>query len=316
MDWIKTNYERALLGVLTLALLASAGLAGWQALSFPEKFAERNSPKRPDNTIAPPDLAAVDRAAGVATSPRSFTAHDGSLFVSRPYVLKKDPSGNEIMVDPLEDGGELHPPIKNAWLIKYNLDYALEGVKDQDPDEDRFSNLEEFIAGTDPTNEKSVPPYYTKLRLVKFDPKPFRLKFSGTPDEGQTFTINTKDLGGRTQFLQIGDMIQGAPYKLLSYEKKSATRNEMDIDTSELTIQNTESGQKIVLVYDKEADDPTSYGDFVYLFDKSTLRVKKDDEFSLKPEDNKKYKLIDISAQEAVIQDIASGEKHQIGRAQ
>jgi len=159
MDWIKTNYERALLGLLTLALLASAGLAALQALSFPEKFAERNSPKRPDNTIAPPDLAAVDYATGIATSPRSFTAYDGSLFVSRPYVLKKNPSGNESIVDPLEDGQELHPPIKNAWLIKYNLDYALDGIQEQDPDTDRFSNLEEFVAGTDPTNEKSVPPY-------------------------------------------------------------------------------------------------------------------------------------------------------------
>jgi hypothetical protein len=311
MDWIKQNYERALLGLLAVVAVASAGLAGWEAVSFPEKFAERNSPKKPDNKTVPPNLQAVDSAVTAASAPQSFSAHDGSLFVSRPYVLKGD-----VLMDPLEEGQELHPPIKNAWLIKYNLDYADPGIREQDPDKDRFSNLEEFVAGTDPTNDQSVPPYYTKLKLVRFDPKPFRLRFSGTPDDGQTFSINTKDLGGRTQFLQIGEMVQGAPYKILSFEAKKTTRNEMDIDVSELTIQNTETGQKIVLVFDKEADDPTSFGEFLYLYDNSKIRVKKDDEFSLKPEDGKKYKLVDISAQEAVIQDLATREKHPIGRAE
>ena len=311
MDWIKQNYERALLGLLAVVAVASAGLAGWEAVSFPEKFAERNSPKKPDNKTVPPNLQAVDSAVTAASAPQSFSAHDGSLFVSRPYVLKGD-----VLMDPLEEGQELHPPIKNAWLIKYNLDYADPGIREQDPDKDRFSNLEEFVAGTDPTNDQSVPPYFTKLKLVKFDPKPFRLRFSGTPDEGQTFSINTKDLGGRTQFLQIGEMVQGAPYKILSFEAKKTTRNEMDIDVSELTIQNTETGQKIVLVFDKEADDPTSFGEFLYLYDNSKIRVKKDDEFSLKPEEGKKYKLVDISAQEAVIQDLATREKHPIGRAE
>ncbi|MDX2080408.1 MAG: Amuc_1099 family pilus-like system protein [Terrimicrobiaceae bacterium] len=311
MDWLKENYEKAVLGALALGLLGCATWIVLQTLSFPDMFAERNSPKRPDNTIAPPNVAAVEQAATATTTPRGWDASEGSLFVSRPYVLK---DGN--LVDPLEEGQDLHPPIKNAWLIRYNLDYADPGVKDQDPDQDRFANLEEFLAGTDPTNPNSVPPYHTKLRLVKFDPKPFRLKFSGTPDEGQTFTINTKDLGGRTQFLQLGEMIEGAPYKLLSYEPKSTTRNEMQVDVSELTIQNTETGQKIVLVFDKEADDPTSYGEFLYLYDNSRLRVKKDDEFTLTPETDRKYKLIDISAAEAQIQDLATGEKVRVGKAE
>lgn len=311
MDWIKDNCERVLLGTLAFIVLALSGLAGWQALSFPEKFAERNSSKKPDNKIVPPNVEAVDSTTATAAAPRSFTGHDGSLFVSRPYVLK-----DGTLVDPLEGGQPLHPPIENAWLIKYNLDYAEPDVKDQDPDKDGFSNLDEFLAGTDPTNDKSVPPYYTKLRLLKFDPKPFRLRFSGTPDEGQTFTINTRDLGGRTQFLQKGETIQGAPYKILSYTPKKEVRNEIEVDVSELTIQNTETGQNIVLVYDKEADDPTSYGEFLYLFDNTKFRVKKDDEFSLKPDETRKYKLIDISAQEAVIQDIASREKFRIGRAE
>ena len=311
MDWIKKNYERALLGAFALALIACSGWLSWQALSFPETFAERNSNKKPDNTLVPPDINSVDAAATLAANPRSWSPHEGSLFVSRPYVLRDDK-----IFDPLEGGDPLHPPITNEWLVKYNLDYGDPDVKNQDPDKDRFSNLEEFVAGTDPTNEKSVPSYHTKLRLTKFDPKPFRLKFGGDSGDGETFIINAKDAKARTQFLKLGDMIEGAPYKVLTYEKKLSNKNDMEVNVSELTIQNTETGRKIVLVYDKEADDPTSYGEFLYLYDNSKLRLKKDDEFTLTPETGTNYKLIDMSAQEAQIEDVGSGQRHRIGKAE
>lgn len=311
MDWLKKNYEKALLGAAALILLAAAGWVIWQSMAFPEMFADRNSTKPADNKVVQPDVAPIDGAATVVAEPRPWSPRDGSLLVSRPYVVK-----DGALFDPLEGGEDLHPPIKNAWLIRYNLDYADAGVKDQDPDQDRFTNLEEFLAGTDPTDPKSTPPFYTKLRLVKFDPKPFRLKFGGTPDDGQTFTINTRDLGGRTQFLKIGDTIKGAPYKILRYTPKTTTRNDLEVNISELEIQNTETGQTIALVYNTEADDPTSFGEFLYLYDNSKIRVKKDDEFSLTPEDARKFKLIDISAQEAQIQDTKTGEKIRIPRAE
>ena len=157
-----------------------------------------------------------------------------------------------------------------------------------------------------------MPPYWTKLRLAKFISKPFRLKFTGTPDEGQTFTINAIDGKSRTQFLQLGQMIEGTPYKLLSYKPNKITRDEMEVDVSELTIENTETNQKLVLIVRKEANDPTSFGEFLYLYDNSRFTVKKDDEFTLTPQSDKKYKLIDISRSEALIKDLQSGEEHKI----
>ena len=311
MNWLKKHYERATLGGFALVLLACSGWLSWQAHSFPDRFADRDSSKKPDNTIAPPDIKSVADATALAANPRSWSPHEGSLFVSRPYVIKDDK-----IFDPLEGGEPLHAPITNAWLLKYNLDYGDPDVASQDPDKDGFTNLEEFLAGTDPTNEKSIPPYHTKLRLTKFDPVPFRLKFGGDSGDGETFIINTKDAKSRTQFLKLGDMIEGAPYKLLAYEKKDATKNDLEVNVSELTIQNTVTGQKIVLVYDKEADDPTSYGEFLYRWDNSKLRIKKDDEFTLPPEPEHKYKLIDISAQEAQIEDLVSGQRFRIGKAE
>jgi len=310
MDWIKTNYERALLGLFAAVLLISAGLAAWQATSFSALFADRKNPKQPDNTVTPPNVKLITDAAALASTPKPWNVHDGSLFVSRPYVLKEG-----VLIDPMESGQDLHPPIKNAWLEKNNLDYSDTTIKEQDPDEDRFTNLEEFLGGTDPGNPNSHPPFFTKLRLVKFDPQPFRLKFSGDSGDS-TYTINALDIKSRTQFLKIGETIKGAPYKVLAYEKKSETKNEIEVDVSELTIENTDTGQKIVLVFNREANDPTSFGEFVYLYDNSKFRWKKDEEFSLKPDDGKKFKLIDISANEAQIQDLSTKEKFRIGKAE
>ena len=304
MDWIKENYERAVLGVAILALLACAALVFFKKQDFPLLFEGENSSKTPDATIRQMPVDSVAAASELIRKPRPWTSHAGSLFISRPYVLK-----DNTLVNPLEEGEALHPPITNAWLIKYDLDYAQGDIKEQDPDADGFTNIDEFLADSDPRDPKSVPPYTTKLRLAKFIAVPFRLIFTGTPDEGQTFTVNSKDLKSRTQFLELGQMIEGSPYKILSYEKKSTTRDDIEYDVSELTIENTETGQKMVLVVNKEANDPTSFGEFHYLYDNTTFKVKKDDEFALNPEQDKKYKLIDIQESEAVIQNVKSGEK-------
>ena len=62
----------------------------------------------------------------------------------------------------------------------------------------------------------------------------------------------------------------------------------------------------------KEANDPTSFGEFLYVYDNSKFMVKKDDEFSLQPEPERKYKLIDISEKEAVIEDQKTREQHKV----
>jgi hypothetical protein len=312
MEWLKVNYEKAILGFAALALLVCGGLIIHGVQGFPEQFEGQNSSKPADNTIKPYPTETLIAAGAKVEKPTKWDVHDGSLFVSRPYVLKEEDGGNKVLIDPTESPTDLHPPIKNSWLLKYGLPYWETDVRDQDPDEDHFSNLEEFLADTDPRDKNSVPPYYTKLKLQKFISVPFRLIFTGSPDDGKTFTINTKDRGGRTQFLELGQDIEGTPYKLLSYEKKTITKDEIDVDVSELTIENTETKQKIVLVARKEANDPTSFGEFLYLYDNSAFKVKKDDEFTLAPETDHKYKLIDISEAGAVIKDLKTGEQHKI----
>lgn len=304
MDWLKKNFDRVLLAVLGLLVLAFAGILISNTLSFNDEFASRTSVRRPDNDVPKPATDMVKERIAALQKPTEWGMHTGSLFVSTPYVTK---DGGQ-PIPPLKGGEPLFPPISNDWLVKYNLDFSNQNLPNDDSDGDKFSNLEEFLGKTDPTSPSARPPYYTKLRLAQFIQVPFRLKFSGSPDDGQTFSINTLDLKQPTQFLKIGDMVPKTPYKIIGYQKKSESKSGIEVDASELTVENQETGQKIVLIYNRPVNDPTVYALFKYLWDGSEIKVKKLERFSVQPEPNVKYKLIDISDSEAVIE-TPQGEK-------
>jgi hypothetical protein len=263
-------------------------------------------------------LDAVRQAAVLTDSPAKWksvsdlpegTPERGSLLVSRRYLLKDGK-----LIDPLSEGSEqLHPPITNDWLLANGLDYTDMSIKEKDSDGDGFSNLEEFEKKTNPNDPKDAPASFNKLKLVGFKPVPFRLEFKGDPSgDGKEFQINLKDLKGsaRSQYRKIGDQIEGAPYKILKYESKESTERNLTVNVSELTVQNTETGESIVLVYNKEANDPTSYGTFRNLLapGDADFTLKKGEEFTIKPDITRKLKLIDITATKAQIRDISTGD--------
>jgi len=316
MNWVKQKYDIVILAVATLLLVSNAG---WIVMNRMEQSAVQASlivPK--ENAIPALSLDAVRQAAALTDSPAKWksgsdlpkgTPERGSLLVSRRYLLKDGK-----LIDPLSEGSEqLHPPITNDWLLANGLDYTDMNIKEKDSDGDGFSNLEEFEKKTNPNDPKDAPASFNKLKLVGFKPVPFRLEFKGDPSgDGKEFQINLKDLKGsaRSQYRKIGDQIEGAPYKILKYESKESTERNLTVNVSELTVQNTETGESIVLVYNKEANDPTSYGTFRNLLalGDADFTLKKGEEFTIKPDITRKLKLIDITATKAQIRDISTGD--------
>jgi hypothetical protein len=158
-----------------------------------------------------------------------------SLFASHPYVCK----GNKL-IDPFESSEDLHPPIPNWWLTKYRLDYGRLDLLHADLKGDGFTVLENYQTGTHPTDPNIHAPPYIKLHLKKVICTPFRIKFSGTPDDGQTFALNAVDVPfARTQFLKLGESlpIGNISYLLKDYRRKTHVINSgFEIDTSELIL--------------------------------------------------------------------------------
>ncbi|NBR49917.1 hypothetical protein EBU02_13950, partial [bacterium] len=78
-------------------------------------------------------------------------------------------------------------------------------------------------------------------------------------------------------------------------------------DFSEVVLKNTLSGDTITLIKDTPIPDPNSVGVFFDIINNEHIRRKKGEEFTLKPDEKTKFKLIDISSTEAKIQDVATG---------
>ena len=306
MDWVKKHYDLAILGLATVVLAANAGWIAWMASTPGGEFAGITpQPPRNDQFEAPdPSIIQKGLAAALAPSlwlPDTTGNKQGSLFVSRNYLLIGDK-----LIDPIEGGEDLHPPIPNAWLIDNGLDYADAKIKELDNDGDGFNNLEEFNAKTNPRDPASTPPSFTKLQLVAFKPVPFRIVFKGDGGtDGKEFQINFKDLKGtaRTQYKKLNEQIADAPYRIVSYTVKPGPYGvNVKGDLSELTVENTNTGETLVLVYNQEINDPTSYGEFRNLLNNQQFTLKKGQEFQIPP-DTGSFKLIDISEDSALIQD-------------
>ena len=172
---------------------------------------------------------------------------------------------------------------------------------DQDPDKDGFTNLDEWQGGTDPTNKESHPDYVTKLHLVSATEEPFRYVFSSRIKE--KFGINTIDQSEPTQFLKVGDVIRGTDFKIVKFtEKRERNQYRINEDVSELLLEHPQSHAQVTLVKGKIATSPQSVATFVYNWGgRREFEVRKDQEFSLKPVEDVKYKLVEVQPAKAVI---------------
>lgn len=327
MDWIKNNSAQLALAVFALVLLAVSGMLIMNTRSFEDTFAGIRGEVRKNNTIPALELAQIEEAQARVQQPASWTVkpNTGSLFVANKYVIQ---DGRP--VDPLRGDKKLHEPVPNRWFTDNGLDILAMNVLNEDPDQDGFTNLEEWTGldasqpgskSTDPQNKASHPPFVNKLRLVRFISQPFRLLFNAydgspaKPDE-MTFQINTIDVRQPTQFRKIGEQIEGTKFKVTQFALKKQTdpSTGVDRDVSELTVQHVETSENVFLVMEQIVNSPDSYAVFRFLLDGSEFRVKKDQLFALKAEPARQYKLVDIKEGEALIEDLKTGEKSRVLR--
>ena len=314
MDWVKKHYDLAILALATLCLVANAA---WIAI-LPDQIEIEGIAPRPQriDQFDEPNLKAIQDASAAAAAPAKWqpdTKTQGSLFVSRTYLLKEGK-----LLDPIEGGEQLHPPVPNKWFEDNGLDLSDNNILKLDADGDRFTNLEEYENNTNPKDKTSTPPSSTKLQLVAFKPEPFRIVFKGDGGtDGKEFQINFKDLKGaaRTQYKKSGEQIADAPYKIVGYTKKPGPYGvNVKGDLSELAIENIETGNRLVLVYNQEINDPTSFGEFLNVLTGEVKTLKKGEEFTIPP-DSTKFKLIDIHSDSAQIQEIPGGKTLRIPKA-
>jgi len=296
MDWVRAHYERVLLISAAVLLFLSSILIWRNAARFSSQLAVM--PPAPSLKSVSPLATAQELQAAAEKLHRppqwTFGGRSG-LFVPEKHFIGANGLPATLQTT------EVHPPVPNEWLEQFGLPIADADVLDQDLDGDGFTNLEEWSGHTNPTDRNSHPEYYTKLKLKSAVEEPFRLVFSSWV--GDTYGINTIDLKQPTQFLKVGDTIKGTRFKIVKFLKKyEPNKYGTNVDVSELTLEQVETKEQLTLIKEKVAMSPESVATFVYTWGgRQEFQVRKDQEFSLKPQVQIKYKLVDVDPAKAVI---------------
>jgi hypothetical protein len=296
MNFLREHYERALL-IVAAAILFLCSIFIWRSASaFSSQLAVM--PPAPSlksvSTLAKAEELAA--AAEKLHQPPQWTFGGRSgLFVPDKHFIAANGIPATLQTT------EVHPPVANEWLEQFGLPITDSDVLDQDPDNDGFNNLDEWAGQTNPTDANSHPEYYTKLKLKSATEEPFWLVFSSWV--GDSFAINTIDLKQPTQFLKAGDTIKGTRFKIAKFQEKYLpNKYGTNVDVSELTLEQIETKQRLTLVKEKIAMSPESVATLIYAWGgRQEFQVRKDQEFSLKPQEQIKYKLIDVGPAKAVI---------------
>ena len=296
MKWLRAHYERAL--VIAAALILSvSSIAIWRSVTGFRSHLAVMPPAPLLKSISP--MAKAQELAAAAEKlhqPPQWTFGGRSgLFVPEKHFIGADGLPATLRT------AEVHPPIPNEWLEQFGLPIADADVLDQDADGDGFNNLDEWSGHTNPTDPNSHPDYCTKLKLKSVTEESFRLVFSSWV--GDTFAINTIDFKQPTQFLKVGDTIKGARFKIVKFDEKyQPNKYGTNVDVSELTLEQVETHEQLTLVKEKVAMSPESVATFVYTWrGRQEFQLRKDQEFSLKPLEQIKYKLIGVGPAKAVV---------------
>ena len=296
MNWIRANYDRFAVLVAALFLFLCAFFIWQHTVQFVENFAALQSSPPPRKAGPLPNAMALQEAAQALRQPAQWTFGGRSgLFVPEKHFI--GPNGLPATLQ----NTEIHPPVPNEWLDQFGLPIADADVLTQDPDGDGFTNLDEWQFHTNPTDKSSHPEYLTKLKMKSFAREPFRMRFDSWV--GDTYGINTTDLKEPTQFLKLGDTIRGTEFKIVKFTEKSEVNSiGTNVDVSELLLEHETTKEQLILIKEKTAISPESVANFAYSW--GTPRefpVRKDQEFSLPPHEEIKYKLVDVQPDKAVI---------------
>jgi len=316
MEWIKKNPHQLALAVCSAGLIGASALVLLNSQSLPQKFSNVQLNVPPRDNVPPLDLQPLQDISKTFEKPAQWTASDETiapLFISKRYIV----SDGKVIPPERGDVMSRYGPIPRKWFIDHGLNPFDPTITMQDLDKDSFLNEDEFYFGqTNPHDAKSHPPYHTKLFLKQYIRVPFRLKFQAYNEGGKsTFQINTLDLRQPTEFLAVGEKISRTPYKIEKFEKKFVMnpRTGVEEDVSELTVVNTETNEPVILVLNRTTDSPESFALFTYEWPDpdQEIRVKKFQDFVLRPDIQQRYKLLDIKETQAVIQ-LPSGEKYTV----
>lgn len=312
MSFFKTNaHWLGLTGVAAISVTGSV-LLFQDITAFPETL-EKLFPRQVVQKKLPPiELGGLQKAAQLVAEPGKWgTDHASLLFVSEPYLLEADGPKR-----PKEGSMHRHSktgqPIPNTWFLQYGLKLRLPNISTDDSDEDGFTNEEEWLAGTDPSDPVSHPPLLTKLYFKEESVTHNRISFlqylgDNSKPASIKVTVRREDAPKRPQAdLKIGDVIPDTQIKLVGFtsRRKDDSGIKDALDGSLASLIDEKSGAKSdAEIKGRPADfiDKTISLELNYPKEKRSFSLKPGQSFELSPEES--YTVIDSTPAGASLKD-------------
>ncbi len=302
MNQRQGNYEKKLLVIMALLAIAVAALLIWQSRGLPDTLVVK--------AVAPKDeLGEIPIEKADEATKRLTTVFDWKAPVrnGKPVPLNKSillvVKGDQLY-DLFVPDPPLRPPMTNEFLVGNNLpDILHANVGELDPDEDGFSNEEEFLARTNPQDPSSKPPATNKLYLKARITNDYILNFKSSTSM-QVARLKPEPV--KNVFVTVGQDFGFDPgvarFRALDFEKKEAPDPRTTVrDVSELKILDTASNKEFVLVRGDDTNLAEYEAQFEYrLHQLREFTVKKGERFQL-PGTGETYKVLDVTETEATI---------------
>ena len=103
----------------------------------------------------------------------------------------------------------------NIWETQYGLNPENSNDATEDPDNDTYINLDEYIGGTDPLDPESFPGILKRFEIADIYRKKIKIRFFGylkLPNGSYRLQINWAN---KTEFKKVGEKLRG--YKITEF---------------------------------------------------------------------------------------------------
>lgn len=201
-----------------------------------------------------------------------------------------------------------------VWFKKHHLDLSDPKMLDEDPDGDGFSNRDEFLADSNPHDKNARPGVHKTIRLKEFNEVALPLVLESI--EGDKARIKRTDQpDAKAVTVKAGDSVRGLPLKVRKVEtKEDFDKTGERVNLSQVAFEDSSTKETIVLMKDLPARTSATYAVLMSPDGKTTLKVHKDEVFSWPAEPDASYKVIDLSQDQVVLQQIETKKTWTIPR--
>lgn len=274
-----------------------------------------------------PLLAVLLGSCGKKEEPAAEVAREAESGLPATEQIVAAPDGGS---EPQKDSDFLNPPkpmtaeapvpisedqaAYEAWFKKHGLDLNAPKMLDADPDGDGVTNRDEFLADSDPHDANSRPGIHRAMRLKEYNE--VRLPIILEAVEGGAARVRRTEAGeSRVEAVRAGETIRGLPLKVERVEARRETdKNGLPVDVSRVTLEDVATKEKVVLVKDLPAKTAASFAVLVSPDGRTTLKVRQGEIFSWPEEMGATYKVMDMSQDQVVLQQVENQKMWTIPR--